>query len=73
MQKLRNLLGYISKAPGQMFIFIIIGLRPLLGPSGCCKYDISCGNYAVLQLQDQNIVIALFNIIKRVISCNPFL
>ena len=47
------------------------GLRPLLGPEGC-KFEVTCGNYAVGQLQNQTLLIALKNIITRLAQCIPF-
>ncbi|TET36246.1 membrane protein insertion efficiency factor YidD [Candidatus Dependentiae bacterium] len=49
----------------------MVGLRPLLGSAGC-RYNPSCGNYAVEQLQKKSVLPALWAIIKRILSCNPF-
>jgi putative component of membrane protein insertase Oxa1/YidC/SpoIIIJ protein YidD len=51
-------------------IGIIRFLRPLLGPSTCCKYVIGCGQYAVIQLQDLSFHRAVIAIIKRLIACS---
>lgn len=50
---------------------LILGLRPLLGPAQC-RYEISCGNYALKQLQEKSLVPAVWAISKRLLSCNPF-
>ncbi len=52
-------------------MFILRGTRPLLGKTHC-RYPLSCTNYALLQLKEQPLIIALWRITKRVIVCNPF-
>lgn len=64
MTFLKNLLSNI-------LIFLLRGIRPLLGTTHC-RYPISCTNYAILQLQKQNLIIAFIRISKRVLFCNPF-
>lgn len=48
----------------------IAGLRPLLGPASC-YYPERCTRFALRQLQETSIFVALYRIIKRVVSCNP--
>ena len=55
----------------RLLIFLIQGIRPLLGPA-CCRYQVTCTQFAVQQLQEEPLFIALWRIIKRVFSCNPF-
>lgn len=55
----------------KLLIFILIGLRPLLGPA-TCRYAIGCTAYAREQLETQPIHRALWLISKRVLNCNPF-
>jgi len=55
-----------------ILIFMLIGLRPLLGPAQC-RYPQTCGNYAVEQLEKKFVLSALWAIIKRLLSCNPFI
>jgi putative component of membrane protein insertase Oxa1/YidC/SpoIIIJ protein YidD len=50
---------------------LILGLRPLLGPS-ICKYEPSCTKYAAHCLAELPFHKATWAIIKRVLSCNPF-
>ena len=50
---------------------IIIGLRPLLGPANC-RFEPTCTPYAINQLKTQSVLVALKNIVKRIISCRPF-
>lgn len=64
---MRGRMNLVSK----FFIFLIQGLRPLLGPA-TCKYELTCGKFAVYQLQTFPIHIALWAILKRIASCNPF-
>ncbi|HRN77963.1 MAG TPA: membrane protein insertion efficiency factor YidD [Candidatus Dependentiae bacterium] len=55
----------------KLIIFIISGLRPLLGPAHC-KYPVTCTPYAIEQLNTQPLHRALGLIIRRILSCNPF-
>jgi len=60
-----NLLTWpISK----LLLFLIIGLRPLLGPARC-PFTITCGKFAVHQLQEQPLHKALWEICKRLLAC----
>jgi putative component of membrane protein insertase Oxa1/YidC/SpoIIIJ protein YidD len=54
-----------------LLIAMLTVLRPLLGPSAC-KFTIGCTQYAVMQLQEKNIFVALWLIAKRLLACNPF-
>lgn len=40
-------------------------------PYGYCRQYPSCSNYAIIQLKQNNVFIAIFRIIKRIIKCNP--
>lgn len=46
-------------------------IRPLLGPAQC-RFSVSCGDYAIQQLQEQSLIPALKAIFKRVWSCAPW-
>jgi putative component of membrane protein insertase Oxa1/YidC/SpoIIIJ protein YidD len=50
---------------------IIKSLRSLLGPEGCCRYELPCTDFAALQLRDHTFLKALCAITLRVLSCNP--
>ncbi len=54
----------------RVLIFFIQGLRPLLGPSSC-KFEVTCGNFAVQQLQEKPLFIAVWAITKQLLACNP--
>lgn len=58
------------KLLSKIFIFLIQGIRPLLGPA-TCKYELTCGKFAIYQLQHFPLHHAIWEIIKRVLSCNP--
>ncbi len=62
------------KILSNLLIGLIIGLRPLLGPSpsGFCRYKIGCTEFAINQLENQTLFKAIYLIIKRLFSCNPF-
>lgn len=55
----------------KIVIFLIVGLRPLFGQAHC-KYPVSCTRFAVGELQNNSLLPAVWAIIKRVCSCNPF-
>ena len=61
----------IDKTVRYFLIFLIRGLRPLLGPAHC-KYPVSCTNYAEDKLKNKYLFPALLLITKRVLLCNPF-
>jgi hypothetical protein len=50
--------------------WLIIGLRPLLGPA-LCYYQVSCGSYALDCLKNESFFYAVFLIFKRLVSYNP--
>lgn len=56
----------------KVIIFLITGIRPLFGIAHC-KYAVSCTKFAVWQLQERVLWSALWEIGKRVVSCNPLL
>ena len=55
-----------------MLAFMLIGLRPLLGPTHC-YYPESCGNYTTRMLKEKSLISALWYSAKRILSCNPLL
>jgi putative component of membrane protein insertase Oxa1/YidC/SpoIIIJ protein YidD len=62
----------ITRLLSRLFIFLIQGIRPLLGGQGCCKYSVTCTQFAINQLKERPLHRALWHICKRVLSCNPF-
>jgi len=70
--KLKSLFHLIAKSIGYLLIFLIRGLRPLLGPAHC-KHPISCTDYAEETLRKEPLLKAIWLITKRVLSCNPFM
>ena len=52
-------------------LFLIEGLRPLLGPSNC-RYPIGCTTFAREQFEKESFLKAFKNTTLRVLSCNPF-
>jgi putative component of membrane protein insertase Oxa1/YidC/SpoIIIJ protein YidD len=58
-----NLIDFIS--------LVAKSLRPLLGVSNVCIYQVSCGKYAKNTLKTKFFPFALILIILRVLSCNP--
>lgn len=53
-----------------ILINLILSLRPFFGMR-CCRYTITCTQYAEHQLLTQPFWQAIWNIIKRVLSCQP--
>jgi len=60
-------MSYLNKVT----LFLIMGLRPLIGPAQC-RYTITCTQFAAQQLQEKTFLYAVIAIVKRVFSCNPF-
>jgi putative component of membrane protein insertase Oxa1/YidC/SpoIIIJ protein YidD len=48
--------------------FLILGLRPLLGPARC-KYRVGCTQYTLNQLKKKPLIPALIASTKRILSC----
>ncbi len=48
--------------------FLILGLRPLLGPASC-KYEVGCTQYTLNQLKEKNLIPAIIASAKRILSC----
>lgn len=76
MSFLRSIAGIVRalislRFMNQLFIVLLVGLRPLLGFAQC-YYPQTCGNYAVEQLEQKPLLKALWAITKRLLSCNPF-
>lgn len=61
----------LKKMIKSSLIFIIGGLRPILGPAEC-KFPIGCTDFAISQLQSEPFFKAIWAIFKRVLACNPF-
>lgn len=59
------------KLIARIIIACIDIVRPLLGPSGCCIYPVSCREYARKQLLGKPLYRALPLIVIRLLSCNP--
>jgi len=55
----------------RLLIFIITGLRPLFGFAQC-RYTVTCTQFALMQLKEKKMIPAIWAIIKRILSCNPF-
>lgn len=47
------------------------GLMKAFFPYGCCIHEPTCSEYAVIQLQNERLDIAMMRIVKRVWSCRP--
>jgi putative component of membrane protein insertase Oxa1/YidC/SpoIIIJ protein YidD len=60
-----------SKIFRTIAISLLLGLRPLLGPA-CCKFSVSCTDFAVLKLKEGPFFHALWEIIKRISRCQSF-
>jgi len=69
MRQLGRSLSWLIR---EFLIFLIVGLRPLLGPPACCRYAVSCTEFAVFQLENEPFFKAIWNISKRLLSCHPF-
>jgi putative component of membrane protein insertase Oxa1/YidC/SpoIIIJ protein YidD len=55
----------------KFLLFIIVGIRPLFGPSEC-RFSVTCTQFAADQLHNKTFFYAVWAIVKRVVSCNPF-
>jgi putative membrane protein insertion efficiency factor len=48
------------------------GLLKVLYPYGYCRHQPTCSEYAILTLKKELYPVALFLIIKRLLSCHPW-
>lgn len=55
----------------KLLIVIISLIRPLLGPA-TCRFPDGCTRYAIRELQEKPLFIALWSITKRLLLCSPF-
>lgn len=62
----KNLLHWLKL----ILLNLILTLRPFFGMR-CCRYTITCTQYAEYQLHTQPFWLALWQITKRVLSCQP--
>jgi putative component of membrane protein insertase Oxa1/YidC/SpoIIIJ protein YidD len=65
-------ISFAGKTIAFILILLINLIRPMLGPSNICPFTIGCTQYALLQLQEQSLLIALKNITQRLVQCHPF-
>lgn len=54
-----------------LFNALVTCLRPLLGPPGCCRFELPCTQFAHMELSDKSFFKALWSIAKRIMICNP--
>ncbi|MBT4855852.1 membrane protein insertion efficiency factor YidD [bacterium] len=47
-------------------------IRIFLGAPGCCRFSITCTQYAKIMLKEELLHIALWRILRRLLICNPF-
>ncbi|MEX0671833.1 MAG: membrane protein insertion efficiency factor YidD [Candidatus Babeliales bacterium] len=59
----------LKKKIATILYHIMQSIRPLLGPDNQCRYHITCTEYARLQLSEEPLHKALWNISKRLLSC----
>ena len=69
--KLPKPIPVLTKGISWTLIFLIRGLRPLLGPTQC-KFFITCTPYAVDKLKTESLPRALTHIMLRLLCCSPF-
>ncbi|MBV8661077.1 MAG: membrane protein insertion efficiency factor YidD [Candidatus Dependentiae bacterium] len=69
---LKKLSHFASKLIALFLVMMIWLIRPMLGPMNICPYSIGCTQFALQQLQEQPLLLALKNICGRLIQCHPF-
>lgn len=80
--RFRKALATVLAVPATVFITMIrlyqIVLSPdhswlrHLYPYGYCRHEPTCSSYAIDSLKHSPLPIALWKIIKRILSCNPW-
>ena len=66
-----NILYKLTTCVIQMLILCIQLFRPFFGAEGVCPFTIGCTEYAIMQLEQNHFLTAMYNIIKRILICNP--
>ncbi|MBN2267552.1 MAG: membrane protein insertion efficiency factor YidD [Candidatus Babeliaceae bacterium] len=61
----------MSRSVAYLLVACIMLLRPLLGPGGCCRFEVTCTRYACQQLLSEPLLKAIKNIIIRLFLCQP--
>ena len=61
----------IERALKWLLINLLTTMRPLFGFASC-KFPISCGNFALIQLNDLPLGPACRSIARQLFACNPF-
>jgi putative component of membrane protein insertase Oxa1/YidC/SpoIIIJ protein YidD len=54
----------------RVLLYIIFGIRPFFGYAEC-RFLVTCTQFAAHQLEQKPFFYALWEIVKRVLSCNP--
>ena len=49
-----------------------VGVRPLLGPRGVCRFSPTCGSYAREAISKYGVFKGGYLTVKRVLKCHPF-
>ncbi|MBD3231241.1 membrane protein insertion efficiency factor YidD [Candidatus Dependentiae bacterium] len=62
---------HLKKFLNDIIFFIIDSIRPLIGPTCCCIYPITCRNFTKSIIKEKPFYIAIPLIILRILSCNP--
>jgi len=65
------MISFLQKQIVKILILLINTIRPLLGPSSCCIYPVTCTQYAKKNLQEKPLYISIPLIIWRILKCNP--
>ena len=68
----KSCMRWLSSALAIILSALIAVLRPLLGQDGGCRFEVTCTEYALQQLQTEPLYKAIKNITRRVLSCHPF-
>lgn len=61
----------IDRLIASILCYMIVKLRPLLGPEDVCPFAIGCTNFAIFNLEIQPTPLAFWAIFKRLLTCNP--
>ena len=55
----------------QFLCWFIVQARPLFGPPAICPFKIGCTQFAIMQLEQNHVPVALWHTTYRVLRCNP--
>lgn len=62
----------MSKTIITLFIYAYRALSPVVGTNACCRFEVSCSEYALRAFHQEPFLSACIKTAQRILACNPF-